>query len=317
METLGDAIQPKFSPKFCCKICDYYTSKKCNFDTHNLSAKHENRLKGDVLVTPGDEIQPKISHLKYQCENCNKSYESRNGLWKHKNSGICLQNQPQNITNITNNNMINGLTEQLVIELIKQNKELLEIVKNGTNITNTNVTGNTTNSHNKAFNLQFFLNETCKEAMNMTDFIDSLTLQLSDLEDVGEKGYIQGISNIIVKNLKELDVTKRPVHCTDKKRETVYIKDNNIWEKDEDRTKMHKFIKKVVSKNMKLLPKYRELHPDCMTYYSKFNDQYQSIVYETMGGKGDNDFEKNEKIIKNIIKEVVVKKADEQSIIEI
>ena len=279
METLGDAIQPKFSPKFCCKICDYYTSKKCNFDTHNLSAKHENRLKGDVLVTPGDTIQPKISHLKYQCENCNKSYESRNGLWKHKNSGICLQYQPQNITNITNNNMINGL--------------------------------------NKAFNLQFFLNETCKEAMNMTDFIDSLTLQLSDLEDVGEKGYIQGISNIIVKNLKELDVTKRPVHCTDKKRETVYIKDNNMWEKDEDRTKMHKFIKKVVSKNMKLLPKYRELHPDCMTYYSKFNDQYQSIVYETMGGKGDNDFEKNEKIIKNIIKEVVVKKADEQSIIEI
>ena len=317
METLGDAIQPKFSPKFCCKICDYYTSKKCNFDTHNLSAKHENRLKGDVLVTPGDTIQPKISHLKYQCENCNKSYESRNGLWKHKNSGICLQNQPQNITNITNNNMINGLTEQLVIELIKQNKELLEIVKNGTNITNTNVTGNTTNSHNKAFNLQFFLNETCKEAMNMTDFIDSLTLQLSDLEDVGEKGYIQGISNIIVKNLKELDVTKRPVHCTDKKRETVYIKDNNMWEKDEDRTKMHKFIKKVVSKNMKLLPKYREQHPDCIKYHSKFNDQYQSIVYETMGGKGDNDFEKNEKIIKNIIKEVVVKKADEQSIIEI
>ena len=317
METLGDAIQPKFSPKFCCKICDYYTSKKCNFDTHNLSAKHENRLKGDVLVTPGDTIQPKISHLKYQCENCNKSYESRNGLWKHKNSGICLQNQPQNITNITNNNMINGLTEQLVIELIKQNKELLEIVKNGTNITNTNVTGNTTNSHNKAFNLQFFLNETCKEAMNMTDFIDSLTLQLSDLEDVGGKGYIQGISNIIVKNLKELDVTKRPVHCTDKKRETVYIKDNNIWEKDDDKSKMHKLIKKVVSKNMKLLPKYRELHPDCMTYYSKFNDQYQSIVYETMGGKGDNDFEKNEKIIKNIIKEVVVKKADEQSIIEI
>jgi Txe/YoeB family toxin of Txe-Axe toxin-antitoxin module len=321
METLGDAIQPKLCPKFYCKICDYYTSKKSSFDNHNLSAKHKKRIIGDVLVTPGDEIKPKICSIKYQCENCNKSYESRNGLWKHKNSGICSQNQPQNqpqnITNITNNNMINGLTEQLVIELIKQNKELLEIVKNGTNITNTNVTGNTTNSHNKAFNLQFFLNETCKEAMNMTDFIDSLTLQLSDLEDVGEKGYIQGISNIIVKNLKELDVTKRPVHCTDKKRETVYIKDNNIWEKDEDRTKMHKLIKKVVSKNMKLLPKYRELHPDCMTYYSKFNDQYQSIIYETMGGKGDNDFEKNEKIIKNILKEVVVKKADEQSIIEI
>jgi hypothetical protein len=114
-----------------------------------------------------------------------------------------------------------------------------------------------------------------------------------------------------------LDVTKRPVHCTDKKRETVYIKDENKWKKDEDRTIMHKFIKKVVSKNMKMLPKYREMYPDCMKYHSKFNDKYHSIVYETMGGKGDNDFEKNEKIIKNVLKEVVVKKADEQSVLEI
>ena len=232
------------------------------------------------------------------CENCGKEYSERTGLWKHKQK--CLIQQ--------NNNIINGgLTEQLVIELVRQNKELLEIVKNGT----TSHSHNTTNSHNKAFNLQFFLNDTCKDAMNMTDFIDSLTLQLSDLEDVGEKGYIQGISNIIVKNLKELDVTKRPVHCTDKKRETVYIKDENKWEKDEDKTLMHKFIKKVVSKNMKMLPKYREMYPDCMKYHSKFNDKYQSIVYETMGGKGDNDFEKNEKIIKNILKQVVVDKGSE------
>ena len=144
--------------------------------------------------------------------------------------------------------------------------------------------------------------------MNIGDFVDSLKIQISDLEKVGEAGYIEGISNIIVKNLKELDITKRPVHCTDKKRETCYIKDNNVWEKDEDKTLMHKLIKKVVYKNTNMFAKYREIHPDCKEYHSKYNDQYQKIVYESMGGKGDNDFEKNEKIIKNVLKEVVVDK---------
>jgi hypothetical protein len=205
--------------------------------------------------------------------------------------------------------MITGLTEQLVIELVKQNKELLEIVKNGT----TNHSHNTThtNSHNKAFNLQFFLNETCKEAMNIGEFVDSLKIQLSDLEHIGEAGYIEGISNIIVKNLKDLDVTKRPVHCTDKKRETVYIKDNNIWEKDENKSHMHKLIKKVVSKNTKMFAKFKEAHPDCLTYHSKYSEQYNKIVYESMGGKGDDDDMKNEKIIKNVLKEVVVNKGSE------
>ena len=167
---------------------------------------------------------------------------------------------------------------------------------------------NITNSHNKAFNLNFFLNETCKEAMNIGDFVDSLKIQISDLEKVGEAGYIEGISNIIVKNLKELDITKRPVHCTDKKRETIYIKDNDVWEKDEDRSKMHKLIKRVAYKNVNMFAKYREKHPDCTAYHSKYNDQYQKIIYESMGGKGDDDLAKNEKIIKNVLKQVVVDK---------
>jgi len=144
--------------------------------------------------------------------------------------------------------------------------------------------------------------------MNIGEFVDSLKLQLSDLEKVGEAGYIEGISNIIVKNLKELDVTKRPVHCTDKKRETVYIKDNDIWEKDDDKSKMHKLIKRVVSKNMNMFPKFREVHPDCLKYHSKYSDQYNKIVYESMGGKGDDDIVKNEKIIKNVLKEVIIDK---------
>jgi hypothetical protein len=190
--------------------------------------------------------------------------------------------------------------------MMEQQSMMLEVVKNGT----TNHSHNTThtNSHNKAFNLQFFLNETCKDAMNIGEFVDSLKLQLSDLEKVGEAGYIEGITSIIVKNLKELDITKRPVHCTDKKRETVYIKDEDKWEKDEDKSQMHKLVKKVVSKNSKLFAKFREAHPDCLKYHSKYSDQYNKIVYESMGGKGDDDHEKNEKIIKNVLKEVVVDK---------
>jgi Txe/YoeB family toxin of Txe-Axe toxin-antitoxin module len=155
--------------------------------------------------------------------------------------------------------------------------------------------------------------------MNIGEFVDSIKIQLSDLEKVGEAGYIEGISSIIVKNLKQLDVTKRPVHCTDKKRETVYIKDDDKWEKDEDKSKMHKLIKKVVLKNSKMFPKFREAHPDCTAYYSKFSDQYNKIIYESMGGKGDDDFEKNEKIIKNVlemyqksIKKVLKKNDDDE-----
>ena len=179
--------------------------------------------------------------------------------------------------------------------ILEQQNVVLEIAKNGTHNTTH------TNSHNKSFNLNFFLNETCKDAMNIMDFVDSIKLQLTDLENVGKFGYVEGISNIIVKNLKELDVTKRPVHCTDKKREVLYIKDDNKWEKeDEDNNKMHKAIRKVACKNQRLIPKFKEEHPDCGKYNSKFSDQYNKIIVESMGGPGDNDYEKEEKIIQKI-----------------
>ena len=180
---------------------------------------------------------------------------------------------------------------------------MMEVVKNGTNNNNNN-----TNSHNKTFNLNFFLNETCKDAMNITDFVESIKLGLSDLEGVGELGYIEGISNIIVKNLKDLDVTQRPVHCIDKKRETIYVKDEDKWEKDEEQKKMHKMIRKVSVKNARMLPNFKEAHPDCIISTSRFSDQYNNIIMEAMGGKGDNDIEKGEKIIKKVSKEVMVGK---------
>jgi hypothetical protein len=144
--------------------------------------------------------------------------------------------------------------------------------------------------------------------MNIMEFVDSIKLQLSDLERVGELGYVEGISSIIVKNLKELDVTKRPVHCTDKKRETIYIKDENQWEKDDEKKKMHKLVRKIADKNARMIPKYKEVHPDYGKSTSKCSDQYNKIIVESMGGAGDNDYEKEEKIIKKVTKEVIVDK---------
>jgi hypothetical protein len=198
--------------------------------------------------------------------------------------------------------------KDLIMMLVKQNSELLEVLKNGTHNTN-NSHNNTINNNNKTFNLQFFLNETCKDAMNIMDFVDSIKLQLSDLEKVGEIGYVEGISNIITKNLKALDVTQRPIHCTDKKREVVYIKDEDKWEKeDNDKKKLRKAIKKVASKNQRLILKFQEKHPDCGKASSLFSDQFNKIIVESMGGSGDNDIEKEDKIIKNISKNVTIDK---------
>jgi len=192
-------------------------------------------------------------------------------------------------------------------KLLKQNSQLLEVVKNGTN--NTTISNSNNHSNNKTFNLQFFLNETCKNAMNIMDFVDSIKLQLSDLETVGKLGYVEGITNIINENLKALDVTQRPVHCTDKKREVLYVKDENKWEKEnESKTKIRKAIKHISHKNSKLIPVFRDKYPDCGKSISKYADQFNKIVVEAMGGAGDNDTEKENKIIANISKHVTINK---------
>ena len=196
--------------------------------------------------------------------------------------------------------------KDLIIMLVKQNSELLEVIKNGTH--NTNISYNN-NSHNKTFNLNVFLNETCKDAMNIMDFVESIKLQLSDLESIGRLGFVEGISNIITTNLKALDVTKRPVHCADNKREVLYVKDENKWEKeDEQKNKIRKAIKRVATKNLCLIPKFKEAHPDCSRSSSRFSDQYNKIIIEACGGSGNNDIEKEDKIIRNIAKLVTIDK---------
>jgi hypothetical protein len=235
---------------------------------------------------------------KYACEICNTKFKHQSSYCRHKKK--CSET----LDIIEKNEIVD---KELIMMLVKQNTELLEVLKNGTTNNSHNSTNN--NSHNKTFNLQFFLNETCKDAMNIMDFVDSIKLQLSDLERVGELGYVEGISNIITSKLKALDVTQRPVHCTDKKRETIYIRDENKWEKeDEEKKKLRKVIKRVATKNQRLLETYRELHPDYIKASSPFSDKYNQIFVESLGGSGDNDQEKENKIIKNITKQVHVDK---------
>ena len=293
---------PKVAGKYFCETCDYYTYKKSSIVKHILTDKHKKNENDSKMVENDSALGEKVAQ--YVC-NCGKIYKYDSGYYRHKK--ICQQ--------VKNADIDTSDKDQLILMLVKQNSELIKetsdfktmmmkVIENGTH----NTTTNNTNSHNKAFNLQFFLNETCKDAMNIMDFVESIQLQLSDLEKVGELGYVEGISNIIVKNLQELDVTQRPVHCTDKKRETIYIKDENKWEKDEAKNKIRKMIKRVASKNQRLLLKFKELHPDCIKYHSKYSDQYNKLIVESMGGSGDNELEKEDKIIRNIVKNVVVDK---------
>ena len=288
----------KSSEKFRCEYCDYSTSRSSQYQRHISTDKHK------ILINPNIKTQNSFSCI------CGKTYKHSSTLCSHKKT--CKAEDTSNSVVVKEN--IND-KDQLILMLVKQNAELIkettdfktmmmEVIKNGT----TSHSHNNTNSHNKAFNLQLFLNETCKDAMNINDFVESIKLQVSDLENVGEVGFVEGISTIIVKNLNALDITKRPIHCTDKKRETIYIKDENVWEKDESQCKIRKMIKKVVSKNQRLIPKFKEQNPEYNKSYSKVSDKYNKLIIESMGGSGDNDAEKEDKIVRNIVKNVVVDK---------
>jgi hypothetical protein len=302
---------------FECEKCNYYTNNRYDFKKHCQTIKHNQEDFIDDFSLDMEKSQSK----KYLCSNCNKSYKDNSGLWKHKKTCKKIYDENNNnelVTNTNIQNLSNQITPELILSVLEQNKELttlvveqnktiMELAKNGQS--NNTISNNNINSNNKTFNLQFFLNETCKDAMNITDFVDSLKLQLSDLENVGKVGFVEGISSIIVKNLQALEVHKRPVHCADKKREVIYIKDEDKWERDNDeKQKLRKVIKNVAYKNEKLLSKYKEEHPGCNFSSSKYADQYSKIVIEAMGGMGNNDTEKENKIIQKIAKEVVIDK---------
>ena len=309
----SNKILPKICSKFYCENCDYGTSKKSSYDDHLISNKH-------IKSITGNKILPKICS-EYICDNCEKKYKDNSGLWRHKKK--CNQNLNTVIPEkkylddtVTEKQENNTNNEQLIQYLINENKEfknlILELVKKDSLINNNivnNNNNNTINSHNKTFNLQFFLNETCKDAMNMSDFINSLTLQLSDLESVGKLGFVDGISNIIIKNLEALDIEKRPVHCCDAKRETMYIKDQDKWEKDDNEMKrMKELVRYVRDKNISMVNIWRDLYPECVKSNSKKTTQFNEIYMESFGGEKGTKKEKEEKIISRIAKAVVIDK---------
>jgi len=244
-------------------------------------------------------------HYVFNCI-CGKKYTYRQGLWKHKQK--CNY---KNTDDIIEDKEDKQNKDELIQYLINENKEfknlILEVCKNIPG-TNNNII-NTINSHNKTFNLQFFLNETCKDAMNMSEFIESVKIQLSDLENVGKLGFVDGISNIIIKNLQALDVEKRPVHCCDAKRETMYIKDQDKWEKEDNELKqMRELVRFVRDKNISMVNTWRDLYPECVKSDSKKTTQFNQIYMESFGGEKGTKKEKEEKIISRIAKSVIIDK---------
>ena len=296
METKNEPNEPN---KFICEKCEYVCSKISNFKRHLSTRCH-------IEETFGNKKRAN-EPATLKCLNCEKCFSSRGGLWKHKKKCVSekivntemittLIKQNAEIV-ITQNNNMEKFAEQMTDKMTSM---ILELCKNGI----VNTTNSHNNNNNSQFNLNFFLNETCKNAMNLTDFVDSIKLQVSDLERIGEEGFVEGMSNIIISNLNNLDETIRPIHCTDKKRETIYIKDENVWSKDENQMKMRNTIKKLANKNIRMLPQYREKYPEHKNSYSKQSDIYDKLIIEVMSTSLVNE----DKIIKKITNATTIKR---------
>ena len=315
-------ITPKNAVYAECLKCYFKCFKKSDWTRHILTRKHTNDddddANDDALSVQKTPFTPKKSK-QYQCE-CGKKYSYRQGLNIHKkkcsftqdNTSIennLLEKENNSTIEIKNNDSFNE--KEIILSLLNQNNmlqnQILDMCKERTNtcINNGNI------NYNKTFNLNIFLNEQCKDAMNIMEFVESLKLQISDLESVGKLGFVEGISNIIVRNLKALDVHKRPLHCSDTKRETIYIKDEDKWEKEnQDKKKLKKAIKHIAHKNSKMITEFKAKYPDCIYSASKKSDQYNKLIIEAMGGLGNEDEDNENKIIKKIAKEVVINKQD-------
>jgi hypothetical protein len=294
-----------------CKTCDYDCSYESEFRRHLLTRKHINRTiveHNDTIKQEGGPIivNDEYDKDKFSCP-CGKSYKARNSLWYHKKkctlSDVSKRKSHENVSD----NELMMIVIQQNKDLIEKNNELqhdmLEALRKGVTTNNTINNNKTVNNNNKTINIQLFLNETCKDAMTITDFVDSINIQLSDLDRIGNVGFVSGISDIILKELKLIDVTKRPLHCSDVKRETLYIRDEKHWKKEEgDKQNLANMINSVSHKNLEMIPKWREAHPKCNDASSTMSDRYNRIVLESL----DSTKENKDKIMKNIAKEVKI-----------
>jgi hypothetical protein len=292
METF---LSPKVAKKFVCNFCDYDTSKKSDFNKHLLTAKHINNANGNILETKKSQKSLSLVLLDLSCNYCNKNFNSRSGLYKHKIK--CKKK----FELLENKNFSSG---DLVVKLLNDNKEMRQImIKQQEQLSELipQIGNNNNNTTNNKLNINVFLNEQCKDALNMNEFIQSIQVSLEQLEYTKTHGLEQGLSKTIMENINKLSLYERPLHCTDAKRETIYIKDNNNWEKDKSRMKIKEVIKTTCNKNYEALKTWKETNPDYMENENK-KDSFVNIISQL--GKPIENIDN--KVIKNICKETYV-----------
>jgi hypothetical protein len=286
-----------------CTFCDYKTNKNFNYNKHLCTPKHIKNMNSLQKVAKSS------NENKYKCD-CGNNYKYRQGLFNHKKN--CSSKDPVSFLGI--NKKENGTI--FILELIKQNQEFKELLlkqnKDHNELINkfierepTNVI-NTTNNNttNQSFNLNVFLNETCKDAMNVKEFLENLNPTLDDLENVGEKGFVKGISDIILKSLREMEINKRPIHCTDIKREVVYLKEDDTWNKDDkDNSKMKELIRKVENKNFNNIIEWQRNHPDVRILDSADYIK-QNMLMEKSCEAVNNEDRVRGKVLKELLKDI-------------
>jgi hypothetical protein len=323
METKSCSI---VADNYHCKTCDYITCKTSSYKKHLLTAKHKKLINVNTL-------EPEKSSSDFLCQICNKSYRSRVGLWKHNKK--CIEKPIENTIAIPN-----AITPELLMSIFKQNQDIqnllveqnkinqlalieqqkrntesqhnqnklvekvIELSKEPKIVNNGNMTQN---NNQKQFNLQFFLNDTCKDAITIQQFINNIQISLEDLESVGRNGFVKGISDIVLKQLNTLDVTKRPIHCTDLKREVIYLKEEDAWNKDDkDNTKLKNVIRIVEDKNWRKIPEWQQENPDVTVLDSPAYNMRDKIMRNICGN--ENPEKLREKVVKVLAKETIVER---------
>jgi hypothetical protein len=275
---------PKNSHAFLCESCDFSTSNKKDYHRHCETLKCMSVTKTPKNPKKPQKTPDQLCSRIFECE-CGKSFKDRTGLWRHNK--IC-----------NNRESVNKLMD-MVMELAKNQAAI-------TNIDNSH----TTNSHNKQFNLNFFLNETCKDAYNISEFVEQLDVSMEDMLHTSRVGYTDGVSQIIMNGLKALDENKRPIHCTDVKRETLYIKENDTWNKEaDDRPILLGAVKKIAGKNIKQISEWCKQHPNYRDSSSRDNDIHLKILCNVMQGGTDAEIHHSFcTVFRNIAKGSIIKK---------
>ena len=325
--------KPQKTPKYFCEHCKFDCYKKSEYDRHLITEKHKN---SNILAKMATFVTPKTPNDKFAnydvfsdltCKVCNKTFETRSGLWRHNKKHPPQIQEEEKIDQKKEYELDvvfdlksiffdmvkqNEEFKQIMIEqnkcILEQNNKLMDIANNQTITNNNNINYN--NTMNNKFNLQIFLNETCKDAMNIQEFIDYVTVQHSDFENFGKMGYVEALTRIFLRNLMELEVHKRPIHCSDLKREVLYVKDNDVWVSDVSREKLIRTIKYIANKNVKQIPGWMDKNPESKNTQTKLHDKYMRMLCFSMGAKTEEeDQEYYKKIIRNVAKEVCIDKA--------